>query len=616
MLIAFFQTGCRKDDLLRNTKDGNPVGVRDFFSKNADASPQVQRVMNELQRQNNINGNSLVKSITSKHGYARWDKASMQIIKSKYATSFSKMAGEGKDTVVIVPLVKEGDEQVEAYLEAYLTDEVKIGVRTAGEYKKYLSSKNASEKDNAERAAVMFMSLTRDVFGYKNFKVIDKRLFHPNSDYSDTSTHDVEITLKKSQAISLRSTEECIIINTYLVVKQTCGTIISSELISSEIVCYVTIYDNGNGGSGGTSFPGDGGGGTGGGGTGTGGTGDPCSGNGLITNGILPPDPCNPGGGDGGGWIPFEDEYLESRIAELRSILLINPQALLPCDSLNMMPFDRYGPMWQSLAQFKPSQYIMYRIDSIRSVAPNWSVDNFNIQSLKDAYGGIVNCDFFPVRITQMPSGYTPETLLEYFRTHMNNFIDPNLNSSFSPYMDGSFNDLLKYAAPFEESIGALWSLKLGSWYVPGIDGSVIESGYSRYNSAGYQTHHYTFSTMETPLDFEHPVGGNRRFGIYSDPNHPGEYVFYTMGVDRIWDGSFAFGDWLKKQATGQNGFSNADSLWTSFQNGMIKFIQNHTGSATFYSNHNTIARPHWTDVEDYLKGYIDFGELKRGLGC
>ena len=25
-----------------------------------------------------------------------------------------------------------------------------------------------------------------------------------------------------------------------------------------------------------------------------------------------------------------------------------------------------------------------------------------------------------------------------------------------------------------------------------------------------------------------------KRFGIYSDPDHPGEFVFYTKGVDRI----------------------------------------------------------------------------------
>lgn len=168
----------------------------------------------------------------------------------------------------------------------------------------------------------------------------------------------------------------------------------------------------------------------------------------------------------------------------------------------------------------------------------------------------------------------------------------------------------------FKESIGTLWSLKLGPGYVPGIDGSVIESGYYRYNSGGYQTHYFTFSTMTTPLDFGHPVSGNRRFGIYSDPAHPGEFVFYTMGVDRISDRAFSFGNWLQEHVVKKTGFDDADRLWSNMQQGMVQFIQNNNGSASFYSNHNTTARPYWSDVEEYLKGIIDFPELKRRLGC
>ena len=120
---------------------------------------------------------------------------------------------------------------------------------------------------------------------------------------------------------------------------------------------------------------------------------------------------------------------------------------------------------------------------------------------------------------------------------------------------------------------------------------------------------------MQTPLDFEHPVAENRRFGIYSDPDHPGEFVFYTMGVDRIWDGTFSFGNWLKEQVT-TDGFEDADILWSSMQEGMIQYIHDNGGAASFYSNHNSTARPKWGDVEEYLKGHIDFPELKRRFGC
>lgn len=106
-------------------------------------------------------------------------------------------------------------------------------------------------------------------------------------------------------------------------------------------------------------------------------------------------------------------------------------------------------------------------------------------------------------------------------------------------------------------------------------------------------------------------LAGKRKFGIYSDPDHPGEYVFCTMGVDRAWNLIFEWGN----DAIG--GFESADSLWASLQNGMIQFIQNHSGAAAFYSNHNTIARPKWAEVDDYLRGIIkDFLELKRRLGC
>lgn len=160
---------------------------------------------------------------------------------------------------------------------------------------------------------------------------------------------------------------------------------------------------------------------------------------------------------------------------------------------------------------------------------PGRIVDDYNIQSLTEASGAIVNCDCFPMRITQMPSGYTPENLLEYFRTHINSFIDRSLGMSFGPYYQGTvFDDSPKYYAPYDASVGSLWHLVLGPY--PGLDGSVVESGYNHVVNGNYQSHYFTVSTMETVTDFEHPVAGNRRWGIFSDPDHPGEFNFYTMG--------------------------------------------------------------------------------------
>lgn len=151
---------------------------------------------------------------------------------------------------------------------------------------------------------------------------------------------------------------------------------------------------------------------------------------------------------------------------------------------------------------------------------------------------------------------------------------------------------------------------------IPTTDGSVVEAGYNHVVDGSYQSHYFTVSTMETITDFEHPVAGNRRWGIFSDPDHLGEFDFYTMGVDRIWDQAFSFGDWVKERATKKSGFDDADKLWSSLQSKMIKFISDNGGSASFYSTPKIVARPKWNDVEDYLKGCIDFPALKLKLGC
>ena len=319
MLIAFSQTGCRKDDIFRNTNEKNAVGIRDFFTKDPVANLQVQRVMNELQRQNNSSGNSFVKSIIGKHGYARWDKSFTRIIKPNHATSFSKMAGEGNDTVVIVPLVKDEDEQVEAYLEAHLTEDVKINLRTAGEYRKMSFSNVKNEATDAEVVAIRFMLLTKELYGFTNYKITDERLFNSFKKENDTSKSWITVDLTTNSE-SLIYNETCIKVR----INVDCPVIIEpiytaiavpKRCYETRDLCYHWWEEESGGGTGnndpgsGGTGTGEGGNGSGSGGTGTGGDGDPCGGNGLIVNGILPPGPCDTGGDDGPGWFPeLEDD--------------------------------------------------------------------------------------------------------------------------------------------------------------------------------------------------------------------------------------------------------------------------------------------------------------------
>jgi hypothetical protein len=292
-----------------------------------------------------------------------------------------------------------------------------------------------------------------------------------------------------------------------------------------------------------------------------------------------------------------------SLIQQLKLLLDSNAVGLLPCDSLNIMPFETFGTMWQRIAQDTASQYIKDRIDSIRNVAPNWVVDNFNIQSLTDANGAIVNCDYFPVRIMSLPPGMTQKQLVEYFRVNINTFIDSSLGVKFKPYKDLSFHDSVRYFSHYDTSLGALISITMVD------DGSVILSNY--YMDSVSKKYRFTFTTMETPLDHDHPVSGNREFGVYADPSRPGEFVFYTMGVDRTSDWMYSLLNWSTNAV-----FDGADKLWKSIQKNMVKYITDNGGQAGYYTPSTIIARPKWEDVKEFLKGEIDFATLKQRLGC
>lgn len=200
-----------------------------------------------------------------------------------------------------------------------------------------------------------------------------------------------------------------------------------------------------------------------------------------------------------------------------------------------------------------------------------------------------------------MPAGISPMDLLEHFRKNINDFIDPSIYVKFKPYADGVFNDSAKFLSPYSSSMGSLVQIVMLN------NGSVVLSDYYN-NLTGNQKHHFKFTTIETPLDLEHPVAGNREFGVYEDPNRAGEFVFYIMGVDRTWDISMAL-----LNSTGK-GFDAADKLWRSVQDKMISYINSNGGTAEFYSTKEIKARPKWNEAKRFLRSAMPFSTLKSLL--
>jgi len=116
---------------------------------------------------------------------------------------------------------------------------------------------------------------------------------------------------------------------------------------------------------------------------------------------------------------------------------------------------------------------------------------------------------------------------------------------------------------------------------------------------------------MSSPLDDNHPVSGNREFGIYNDPSRPGEYTFYTMGVDRISDWMFNLMNVPRNTI-----FNGGDELWSNMQKNIVNYINHNGGRATYYSPSKITVYPQWENVKEYLYGRISFLELKKRIGC
>ncbi len=130
-------------------------------------------------------------------------------------------------------------------------------------------------------------------------------------------------------------------------------------------------------------------------------------------------------------------------------------------------------------------------------------------------------------------------------------------------------------------------------------DGSVICSD--------QQTMNWTFATIESPIDWNHPVSGNREFGYVV--NSEGSYTFYTRGVDRITD---PFESAIAENLV-DNPFKEPDNLWNSLKEGIYNYVQENGGVGMQPSDmDNSIDRLNWEDVKDVLIGEKPISDL----GC
>jgi len=201
---------------------------------------------------------------------------------------------------------------------------------------------------------------------------------------------------------------------------------------------------------------------------------------------------------------------------------------------------QRYAPRWADLFNWSVPDWI-----------PGYLAGrDMSVQRIADAIGAL-NLDRYEVRIASVPAGYTDVSLLEYVRTHLNDFLDTD-NSEFIAYTSG--DDDVKWASA--SPVGTVFKIDIIGPDNAAVVASLIED------------RRWRFTTIHTPWSGDHPVCGHREFGVRSDAD--GAVVVYTRGADRATDG---LGESIA--------FFGADHLWKSFQRKLTDWVNANGGTAS-----------------------------------
>ena len=358
-LLSFSITfnSCKKNDITIDPveREQAPKSSK-FFSVKADTDPVVKRIVADIIKRNN--SKEFVTGFAGKNGYPVWDKILANKIKL-VNSSFTASNLNSTDTIILIPLVLEGQQRVNGFIKAVINDSIKMSYSLACDYKNYPF--NSDEPGNsAENFATLIMTLDKLVFGYNKFTITDSLLFKSN----DPLNVVLSVSFPDSQLQNVNGhqnlvvTEECTITTVYVsyecgsglqsvIVPRGCGATIEYEN------CYITGIDWGN-----TS----GGGGTTSGGSPTGGSGSgipylyPCVPNVPVvipfSNNLLPEDPLPPcpAPWPGTGWVPAFDPnqmYLEldSHVNDIgaRNIFKIRYHSMVL--EYQFLPIDQYTNM-------------------------------------------------------------------------------------------------------------------------------------------------------------------------------------------------------------------------------------------------------------------------------
>jgi hypothetical protein len=232
-----------------------------------------------------------------------------------------------------------------------------------------------------------------------------------------------------------------------------------------------------------------------------------------------------------------------------------------------------YGATVASLGRQRPwlaSEYTVVNREDIEQwrdlliIRPLTGASRYAAHDLADAHGPL-NLDYYSVRVEVLPwrrdgSGrMTPQELLQDLRLSLSKYAGDIAH--FEPMSEDKDRTVWKSGDPS----GAIIHIDMGTGLANLLkeDGAVVVSRASKTS--------WTFSTVDTPwLDWEHPVSGNREFGVKQLPG--GAYELYTKGADRPTG--------LLDAAIQNTIFREADKLWRTLMDNVRLSIAARGGQA------------------------------------
>jgi hypothetical protein len=609
LIGIFILNACRKVELNSGYASENFKNISSkFFNVPANTHPTVKRIaaaLKNLSEKHDIG----ISKFSKKYGYPVWDKAPI-IIGQTRSRVFGRGQGGGltADTLVMLPVADDSIGRVQSFLACDVkADSITIRIFNADEYSAYGKTNNIDTLSSETVASVsMYLEyLVND--GRDSFRLKDQELFYDSVNLGGPTQMVVVDTISNSGGLGGRGRGSNQNRGSYIVMPQywnACfnlrrhgsaqrarGQSMSSEVFCIEVTEWVElieelpgiiILNQGETGGGGNSGQ-------------------------ELLQSVCTSDPsivCQ--WVTGIGWVPIlpggmdDQGYLYTKIDTLSALLAADPDYLInPCEHLDA---------FYALGVFQAPSSVTNRIDSLNNayihsghpqVYRNFLETPFYVQNINNASGTIVNCDYFPVHISVLPTlngtQMTVPQLMEYFRLNMNSFVDNSI-ATFEGYNDGWFlNDVSRWNS--SNPLGALVHLNM-------LDNGtvIVAQNYSNSDNAGFLV-----KTLRSPLDVDHPVSGNRTWKIDPDPVNGG-FTFYTRAVDRV---TGFFPNLVNNMFVH---FSVPDDLWESMQTKMANFINTHGGSATVGSSF--IARPRWSVVKDFLKGNKTLAQLRAAYGC